>query len=93
MSETEQLHRQIFALERRIAALERLSTSSSSLTVSTDNVSNPPTYAELVTAFGTPAVVGEGYTALVDDNNAETTVWLCVAIGTTWWYVGLTNAL
>jgi hypothetical protein len=37
-----------------------------------DNVSSPPTDAELDTAFGTPAAVGEGFVALLDDNNAAT---------------------
>lgn len=93
MSE-EQLQRQIFALERRVAALERLLSSTSAvLAVSSDNVADPPTDANLDSAFGTPATVGKGFTALVDDNGAETTVWLCAAIDTTWWYVGLTKAL
>jgi len=59
----------------------------------TDNVSDPPTDLELDTAFGTPATVGEGFIGFVDDNNAETTVWLCVAIGSTWWYTELTKAV
>ena len=59
----------------------------------TDNVSDPPTDAELDTAFGTPATVGEGFVGLVDDGNAEATIWLCAAIGSTWWYEELTKAV
>jgi len=61
--------------------------------VSTDNVSSPPTDAQLDTAFGTPATVGEGFIGIVDDNDAETAVWLCVAVGTSWWYEALTKAV
>lgn len=61
--------------------------------VSTDNVSSPPTDAQLDSAFGTPATVGEGFIGLIDDNNAETDVWLCVAIGSSWFYEQLTKAV
>jgi len=60
--------------------------------VATTNVTDPPTDAELDTAFGAPATVGEGFVGIVDDNNAETTMWLVAAVGSTWWYVELTKA-
>ena len=56
------------------------------------NVSDPPTDAELDAAFGTPATVGEGFIALVDDNNANTTTWLVFSLGGSWWYEELTKA-
>jgi hypothetical protein len=56
----------------------------------TDNVDDiEPTDAQLDTAFGTPATVGEGFIGIIDDNNAETRVWLCVAVGSTWWHTRL----
>lgn len=61
--------------------------------VSTADVSSPPTDAQLDTAFGTPGTLGEGFVGLVDDNNAEATVWLCAAIGSTWWYTSTTKAV
>ena len=62
-------------------------------TVSTDNVTDPPTDGELDTAFGTPASVGDGFISLVDDNDAGTKVWLCVALNSKWWYEELTEAV
>jgi hypothetical protein len=50
------------------------------------NISNPPTDAELDTAFGTPAAAGEGFIALVDDNNAGLAVRIIASIGGFWWY-------
>lgn len=77
---------------RRIGALETLEMPAH-ITVSIANVSNPPTDAELDTAFGTPAEVGAGFLALVDDNGVDTTVWLVGSSGTSWWYEGLTKAV
>jgi len=62
------------------------------LDVSTANVSNPPTDAELDSALGTPAAVGAGYQCLLDDNGADTNVYLVVSNGTSWHYVALTKA-
>lgn len=51
------------------------------------NVSNPPTDAELDTAFGaTPAEVWAGFTAIVDDGGAGTNVYNVVSNGTNWLY-------
>lgn len=61
----------------------------------TNNVSNPPTDAELDSAIGVPSVVGEGYIALVDDNDAGTNVYLVASTGTDadkWWILTLTQA-
>ena len=62
--------------------------------VSIANVTTPVvTDAELDAAFGTPAVVGAGFTAFIDDNNADTAMILCVSNGASWWYTGLTKAV
>lgn len=61
--------------------------------VDTSDVSNPPTDAELDSAFGTPATVGSGFMAFVDDNNADTNFWLVGSNGTSWWYVAMTKAV
>ena len=58
---------------------------------STDNVSDPPTDAELDSAFGTPANnVDQMF--LLDDNDADTDVWLVTSNGTSWYYTQLTKA-
>ncbi len=62
-------------------------------TVHTDNVSNPPTDAELDTIFGTPATVGAGFTAYIDDNNADTNFYQIVSNGTSWWIFTGTKAV
>jgi hypothetical protein len=59
---------------------------------STANTSNPPTDAQLDAAFGTPATVGAGFLALLDDNGGNANVYLVLSNGTSWWYVGLTKA-
>ena len=57
-----------------------------------DNVSSPPTDAELDTAFGAPADLGSGYIGIVDDAGAENAVYLCVVVGASWWFESLTKA-
>jgi hypothetical protein len=59
--------------------------------VSTANVSNPPTDDDLDSAFGTPATVGAGFLALLDDNGGGTNVYLIASDGTNWWYKALTK--
>lgn len=62
------------------------------LPISTINVSNPPTDAELDAAFGTPAQVGAGFVSLVDDNGAGTAGYVVWSDGANWWYTGGTKA-
>jgi hypothetical protein len=62
------------------------------LQVSTADVSNPPTDAELDSVFGTPATTGAGFTRLLDDNNSDTNLYLVTSSGTSWWYTALTKA-
>lgn len=64
----------------------------SGLNVSVANITNPPTDAELDSAFGTPATVGAGYAAIVNDNNGDANNYLVVSNGTSWWYAALTKA-
>jgi len=54
--------------------------------VATDNVADPPTDAQLDTAFGAPATVGDGFIGVLDDNNAETDSYICWARGSSWFY-------
>ena len=61
--------------------------------VTTDDVSNPPTDAELDTAFGTPAALGAGFVGLVNDGGADTTVWLAMSTGAKWFYASMTEAV
>lgn len=53
--------------------------------VYTDNVSNPPTDAELDAIFGEPAEVGAGFMAVIDDNGADTNVYIVYSTGVSWW--------
>ena len=62
-------------------------------TTAVDDVSSPPTDAELDTAFGQPGTLGDGFIGILDDNDAGTTVWLCVAMNSLWWYEQLTKAV
>jgi hypothetical protein len=57
---------------------------------STADFSNPPTDAELDAEFGTPATVGEGFMAGIDDNGAGTDGYLVMVINGAWWvFTGL----
>lgn len=51
---------------------------------STADVSNPPTDAELDSAFGTPATVGAGWIGSIDDNGAGTNFYLVQSTGSKW---------
>ncbi len=67
-------------------------TTCDTLALDTGNVSNPPTDAELDGLFGTPATVGAGFTRLIDDNGADSAVYLVASNGTSWWYTAMTKA-
>lgn len=60
---------------------------------STLDISNPPTDAELDAEFGTPATVGAGFMAIINDNNGDAAEYLVHGNGTSWWYVALTKAV
>jgi len=60
---------------------------------STANVTTPiPTDAELDSAFGTPATVGAGFTATLDDAGGGTAMYAVASDGTNWWYTLMTKA-
>jgi len=56
-------------------------------------MSDPPSDAELDGAFGIPAEVGAGFTAVLDDGGAGTAVYLVASDGVKWWYVAMTEAV
>jgi hypothetical protein len=58
-----------------------------------DNVSSPPTAAQLTTAFGDPADIGNDFIGILDDNGAGTTLYACFPKGADWFYAALTKAL
>jgi hypothetical protein len=72
--------------------LEKTDRYLSASTASNANVSSPPTDAELDAEFGTPAEVGSGFTALIDDGGAATAAYFVAAINSAWWHVSLTKA-
>lgn len=59
--------------------------------ISTANTSNPPTQAELVSAFGAASSTGAGYLTVLDDNNAHTNVYLILNDGSSYWYAAMTK--
>lgn len=59
---------------------------------SANNVTNPPTAAEINTAFGNFATVGQGFIGVINDNGDGILVWLCVSTGGGWSYELLTVA-
>lgn len=62
------------------------------LVYSETDVSNPPTDAELDSAFGTPATVGAGFEAIVNDGGGNANVYRVVSTGSSWFYSTLTQA-
>jgi len=56
--------------------------------LSNNDVSEPPTDAELDAAFGAPQFLGNGFVAMLDDNNAGTNCYLVWTTGTSdeWFY-------
>lgn len=56
------------------------------LNVSTASVSNPPTNAELDTAFGDAADLPDGFTAIVNSGGGGLLYWLVSTVGNAWLY-------
>lgn len=88
----EDLQRRVKALERTVGRLQRLETAGGG-PVSTANVSNPPTAAQVTAAFGAPADISEAMIKFVDDNGAATAVYLVVPINNAWWIFTGTKAV
>lgn len=80
--------KQFVARLRQIEEIEKL------CSVSTANVSEPPTSGELDAIFGTEATLPEGICGIVDDNGAGTAVWLNYVVNSVWRSIrfGLTGA-
>jgi hypothetical protein len=70
-------------------AAEKVQSHDGGVAISTANVSNPPTDAQLTAEFGT---VPAGFVRLLDDAGAGSNVYLVGYDGTNWWYVALTQA-
>jgi hypothetical protein len=62
-------------------------------TQSVANYSDPPTDAELDAAFGTPATLGRGFVALLDDNDADTDSYIVWTSDASWYYIKATKAV
>ena len=62
-------------------------------TVNATDVSNPPTDAQLDSAFGTPTSKGTGWTTYLDDNGAGTNFYQIVSDGNNWWVGTFTKAV
>lgn len=60
---------------------------------STNNVGNPPSDTDIDSAFGIPATVGNGFVGVINDNDGDADIWLCVAVGDVWGYEQLTVAV
>ena len=71
----------------------KLSTAGLNLPVDVSDVGNPPTDAQLDTAFGAPATVGGGFAAVLDDSDAETNCYLIWTDGTAWFHALGTKAV
>lgn len=61
-------------------------------TQSVANYSAPPTDAELDAAFGTPATLGRGFIATLDDNDADTDSYIVWTSDASWYYIKATKA-
>ncbi len=77
-------------LNERVDSLEAQTPNA---THSTANVSNPPTNAQLNSAFGQPSQVGAGFIATLDDNGTHTNEYLVWSDGSNWWYATGTKAV
>ncbi len=55
--------------------------------VAVTDVADPPTQANMVTAFGAAATAGAGFIGFLNDANGGVNTYLCVSSGTSWYYV------
>jgi hypothetical protein len=55
--------------------------------VAVTDTANPPTNAEMITAFGAAATAGAGFLGVLDDANGHANEYICWSDGTKWWYV------
>lgn len=78
--------------ENRLAQLEG-NEAVKYLQLKENNISNPPTDAELDAIYGTPATVGKGFTSVINDNAASANFYLIISDGSSWWYFAGTKAV
>ncbi len=82
---------EIGRLKRAVASLAKQVITA--VTLSSDNVSNPPTTGQLNTAFGNITTSKtNGFVGVIDDNGAGTHVYLVAAVNGTWQAVRMGNA-
>lgn len=80
----EKLIARILAIEAKLDLLSGFE--NGEMVFSTANVSNPPTDAQLDTAFGAPATLPLPFIGIIDDAGGGATAWLVWHDGTNWWY-------
>ena len=84
---------QYLTVNGHIVGLEKATfTAGLSTLQSVANYSDPPTDAELDAAFGTPATLGRGFMALLDDNDADTDGYIVWTSDASWYYIKATKA-
>lgn len=84
---------QYLTVNGHIVGLEKATfTGGLSTLQSVANYSDPPTDAELDAAFGTPATLGRGFVALLDDNDADTDSYIVWTSDASWYYIKATKA-
>ena len=62
---------------------------------SADNVTDPPTEAEIITAFGAAASVPDGFVGVINDAGGDVSgdVWICTSTGAAWHYAATVKAV
>ena len=68
-------------------------TAGSQTQIDTSDTANPPTDAEITSAFGTAASKGAGWVGVMDDAGAGLVMTIAVSDGTNWHQVQLTKAV
>lgn len=87
------IHQIMQALETLEGRVRGLSRGNPYVKVSQNNTANPPSAAELATAFGAAATVGAGFVGIVNDNNADANNYLVFSNGTSYWILTATKAV
>lgn len=79
-------------LESRLSELEGIEAIKYT-NLSESNTSNPPTDAQLDTLYGMPAVVGKGFTSVINDAGLSSNFYIVFSDGAAWWIFTGTKAL
>lgn len=72
---------------------QEIPTNRAAVALYTNDVSGPPTEAQLTSAFGTPASAGVGKMFLLADAGSTSSEYLCISDGATWQILVLTKAV